>query len=381
MPLPIQPDETLPSYVRRNLLLYWAEPKSEIFEVLRTRHVFKTAEVRRLAAAIGWPGCYGFNRLVHNHTLNAAFHIIKSDWDVAYSGTQYLSEGERFSEWDAAFCPECVREDLKVHGFSYWRRYGASEVSVCPKHNAVLLRDCPFCGQLFTRIDHDLDVMWRTCGGRHLAEAEVIANHDPLALKRAEVYQRLCRSSHIISGLHAAKLLMGKATALSLQLSGVESAKMQAIAANMSDLAHNFADAPTPSLGSGAGAVTAVFIHAVVTLYNSYDDFERELTLLVGSARPTDSLWSSYRIADTKYVYFVEEDYVHGLGVWFSPRIVLGGWEFQAGRDLPPFKLSPCCNSSQPLRTGPKQRTNSAPASPSIPKLGLAKARAIGIVK
>lgn len=279
MPLSILPDETLPSYVRRNLLLYWAEPKAEIFEALRTRHVIKTAEVRRLAAAIGWPGCYGFNRLVHNHTLNAAFHVIKSDWDVAYSGTQYLSEGEHFSEWDASFCPECVREDLKIHGFSYWRRYGGSKVSVCPKHNAVLLRDCPFCGQLFTRIDHDLDVMWRTCGGRHLAEAEVVANHDPLALMRAEVYQRLCRSPHIISGLHAAKVLLHKATAVSPQLSGEERSKMQAIASTMSDLVERFADVPSPSLESRAGTITAVFIHAVVELYDSYDDFERKRSI------------------------------------------------------------------------------------------------------
>lgn len=321
MPLSILPDETLPSYVRRNLLLYWAEPKAEIFEALRTRHVIKTAEVRRLAEAIGWPGCYGFNRLVHNHTLNAAFHVIKSDWDVAYSGTRYLSEGEHFSEWDASFCPECVREDLKIHGFSYWRRYGASKVSVCPKHNAVLIRDCPFCGKSFTRMDHDLDVMWRTCGGRHLAEAEVVANHDPLALKRAEVYQRLCRSPHIISGLHAAKVLLDKATALSPQLNGEERSKMQAIASTMSDLVQRFADVPSPSLESRAGTITAVFIHAVVALYDSYDDFERELMSLVGSTRCTDSLWSSYRIEDTKYVHFVEEDYVQGLG--FGPARAL----------------------------------------------------------
>lgn len=50
MPLPIQPDESLPSFVRRNLLLHWAEPQEEIFESLTTRHVIKTAEVRRLAA-------------------------------------------------------------------------------------------------------------------------------------------------------------------------------------------------------------------------------------------------------------------------------------------------------------------------------------------
>ncbi|AIZ34945.1 hypothetical protein DZC75_22785 [Pseudomonas parafulva] len=381
MPLSILPDETLPSYVRRNLLLYWAEPKAEIFEALRTRHVIKTAEVRRLAAAIGWPGCYGFNRLVHNHTLNAAFHVIKSDWDFAYSGTQYLSEGEHFSEWDASFCPECVREDLKIHGFSYWRRYGASNVSVCPKHNAVLLRDCPFCGKLFTRIDHDLDVMWRTCGGRHLAEAEVVANHDPLALKRAEVYQRLCRSPHIISGLHAAKVLLDKATALSPQLSGEERSKMQAIASTMSDLVQRFADVPSPSLESRAGTITALFIHAVVALYDSYDDFERELMSLAGSARCTDSLWSSYRIEDTKYVHFVEEDYVQGLGVWFTPRIVLDDVVVQVGWPWPTSKHYPCCNTPLSIHEGPSQRNTTVAASPSIPKIGLAKARAVGIIK
>ncbi|UMY61681.1 TniQ family protein [Pseudomonas sp. LS.1a] len=381
MPLSILPDETLPSYVRRNLLLYWAEPKAEIFEALRTRHVIKTAEVRRLAEAIGWPGCYGFNRLVHNHTLNAAFHVIKSDWDVAYSGTRYLSEGEHFSEWDASFCPECVREDLKIHGFSYWRRYGASKVSVCPKHNAVLIRDCPFCGKSFTRMDHDLDVMWRTCGGRHLAEAEVVANHDPLALKRAEVYQRLCRSPHIISGLHAAKVLLDKATALSPQLNGEERSKMQAIASTMSDLVQRFADVPSPSLESRAGTITAVFIHAVVALYDSYDDFERELMSLVGSTRCTDSLWSSYRIEDTKYVHFVEEDYVQGLGVWSSPRIVLGDVVVQVGWPWPTSKHDPCCNTPLSIHEGSSQRNTTVAASPSIPKIGLANARAIGIIK
>ena len=381
MPLSILPDETLPSYVRRNLLLYWAEPKAEIFEALRTRHVIKTAEVRRLAEAIGWPGCYGFNRLVHNHTLNAAFHVIKSDWDVAYSGTQYLSEGEHFSEWDASFCPECVREDLKIHGFSYWRRYGASKVSVCPKHNAVLLRDCPFCGKSFTRMDHDLDVMWRTCGGRHLAEAEVVANHDPLALKRAEVYQRLCRSPHIISGLHAAKVLLDKATALSPQLNGEERSKMQAIASTMSDLVKRFADVPSPSLESRAGTITAVFIHAVVELYDSYDDFECELMSLARSARRTDSLWSSYRMEDTKYVHFVEEDYVQGLGVWSTPRIVLDDVVVQVGWPWPTSKHDPCCNTPLSIHEEPSQRNTTIAASPSIPKIGLANARAVGIIK
>lgn len=156
---------------------------------------------------------------------------------------------------------------------------------------------------------------------------------------------------------------------------------MQAIALTMSDLVERFADVPSPKLESRAGTITAVFIHAVVTLYDGYDDFERELTSLVGSARCTDSVWSSYRIPDTRYIHFVEEDYLQGLGVWSSPRIVLDGVVVQLGWHRPPSKLYPCCNSPLSLHNGPTQRNTTVAASPSIPKIGLANARAIGIIK
>lgn len=295
-------------------MLSWAKPRAEIFEVLATRHVIRTVEVKRLAAALGWPGCYGFNRLIHNHTLNAACHVIKSDWDVAYSGSQYTSEGERFSEWHASFCPECVREDLKTHGFSYWRRYGSSKVSVCHKHNAVLLKNCPFCGQLFTRIEHDLDVMWRTCDGRHLAEAQVIANHDPMALRCAEVYQRLCTSPHIISGMQAANVLLDRTTALLPQLSGEACVEMQLLATTIGGLAEVFVEAPSPKREGVTDTIIATFIDALVALYDCYDDFERDFLTVAVDARRTDSLWSSYQVTRKKYVYFLDEDYLHGVG-------------------------------------------------------------------
>lgn len=63
--------------MRRNLFLNWHSPEEEVLKELPNRYAFRTAEVRSIAAAIGWLGCYGFNRLVHNHTLVAATHVIK----------------------------------------------------------------------------------------------------------------------------------------------------------------------------------------------------------------------------------------------------------------------------------------------------------------
>lgn len=46
MPLQIQPDESLASYVRRNHFLRWHVDIAPIFEQLATRDVLKTIEVK-----------------------------------------------------------------------------------------------------------------------------------------------------------------------------------------------------------------------------------------------------------------------------------------------------------------------------------------------
>lgn len=84
--------------------------------------------------------------------MMASTHVFKGRWDHAYSGKQYISDGERFSVWDSSFCPECVREDLESRGFSYWRRYVAPYVTVCFKHNSVLHKLCPFCDRPFNGV-------------------------------------------------------------------------------------------------------------------------------------------------------------------------------------------------------------------------------------
>ena len=164
--------------------------------------------------------------------------------------------------------------------------------------------------------------MWRTCGGRHLAEAEAISNHDPMALKVAEVYQRLCTSPHIISGVHAAKVLLDRAAALNLQGGGAVSTEMKAIVATLTDLVERVADSQSPGVESEAGIITALFIDAVVALYASYDDFDRDLFSQGDSARRTASLWSSYRIAGSKHVTFIQEDYLRVVN--FSKIFSLG---------------------------------------------------------
>jgi len=351
MPLPIQVDESLQSYVRRNLLLCWGDPKAATFETLAaTSRVIKADAVRMLAAEFGWPGCYGFNRLVHCHTMHAAFHVIKNDWDISYSGSDYISPGVQYSEPVAWFCPDCVREDVATKGFSYWRRYGKANVSVCYKHNTVLLRNCPFCGKVFTRADHYLDVMWRTCDGRHLAEAEAIANHDPLALKRAEVCQRLCTSPVIISGAHAAWVLLNKAAALNDQVRGEASAEILSISARIGQAAARFAGAPSPSSSRVIETTTAAFIDALALLYDSYDDFEKELLSLMGTVRRTDSLWSCYMEADRKYIQYVEEDYKQRLKYWSYPSIAWNEWDHRVRYHNHPPRRYNCCNSPLPSR-------------------------------
>lgn len=105
MPLQIQPDESLASYVRRNLILSWHINIAPAFVQLATRHVLKSFDVKRLAEAMGWPGCYGFNRLVHSHTMMASAYVFKGYWDHSYSAKQYISEGELLAL--TPNCPMC----------------------------------------------------------------------------------------------------------------------------------------------------------------------------------------------------------------------------------------------------------------------------------
>lgn len=67
MLLRIQKEETLRSFLERNDLLNWGNPDMEFLSRISGAKIeFK--QIKEIAEAIGWVGCYGFNRLLHNHT-------------------------------------------------------------------------------------------------------------------------------------------------------------------------------------------------------------------------------------------------------------------------------------------------------------------------
>lgn len=368
MPLQIQPEESLVSYVKRNLFLNWSSPQAGIFEELATRYIFKTSDVQRIAAEMGWSGCNGFNRLLHGHTMMAATHVFKGGWDISYSGKQYASDGERFSERDASYCPGCAKEDIKALGFSYWRRYGAPYVTVCHKHNFVLLDRCPFCASPFIRLGHELDVMWRKCRGQHLADARPLVNEDPLALRRAKVYHRLCTSRHHISDELAVRVLRDKAVSIIALQEGDAAIQMQSLAETLSGVAESLERARLES-SAAAGSVTVQIVDALVAVYESYDDFDSDLRLRAGDARTTESLWSTYQAGGMESAHFVEEDYVNGVGYWSCPMPSLLSLNERShdGYDRRRPKIYPCCNFPHPKSMGHSLKPAAVAPLPGVP--------------
>ena len=340
-----------------------------IFDKLATRHVLKTVEVKGLSEALGWPGCYGFNRLLQGHTMMAATHVFKGDWDHSYSGKQYVSEGERFSEWEAAFCSECVREDLESLGFSYWRRYGAPYVSVCHKHNVVLQSRCPYCTKSFTRAGHDLDVMWKKCGDRHLASAPSEVNEDPAALRRAVVYHHLCTSPQHIPDDGAVRIALRRAGALLEDLQGESAGQVQSAYEDLTTLTHVLESARLKTSAPVVDGINARISAALVRIYERCDGFAHDMSSIIGTARPIESLWSSYRAGGVESANFVEERYDQGVGIWSCPQSSPLSVEDQShdGVYRRRQKVYPCCNFEHPKSKGYQLNPVAVMALPGVP--------------
>ena len=381
MPLQIQPDESLVSYVKRNVYLNWPGEKGGIFERLATRQVLNLVDVKEIAEAMGWPGCYGFNRLVHGHTMMAAAHVFKGEWDHSYSGNQYVrvADRQRFSVWDASFCPECVREDLQAIGYSYWRRYGSPHVTVCYKHNAVLLDRCPFCYRPFTRLGHDLDVMWRKCRGRHLAEAHPVANNNHSALRRARIYHRLCTSKHYISDELAVLVARDKAASLIECLEGHARTRMKARLRELRWLAEGFEYARSKNCAPTIYGINLRLRYALVEIYEIRDDFEHDLNMIQGADRSVDSLWSTYHAGGHESPHFVEEDYALGVGYWTCPNPrPLSDTDFSYDSFIARRpKIYPCCNFPHPVDRRPKLKPFHVTALPGIPRVSMTETSSV----
>ncbi|MNJ55990.1 hypothetical protein D3C77_515160 [compost metagenome] len=147
MLLRIKPDESLRSYIERNLYLQFRNPDLDFLKSANLHYFnWSSRQIKLIANIMGWHGCYGFNKLVHLHTDYPFQSVLKSARCLAYSESEFESGLYCFDSLanTRAYCPLCVNEDIQSLGYSYWRRFHP-HVTVCAKHNVDLLSHCQFC--------------------------------------------------------------------------------------------------------------------------------------------------------------------------------------------------------------------------------------------
>lgn len=377
MLLQIQPDESLISFVIRAIHINQYSPERSLLDDLTPRSSFGSKQLRKIAGLFGWPGCYGFNRLVHNHTMLAAKHVIKGDQDISYSGPLYVSKVSRLNVLGSAYCPDCVREDLESRGFSYWKRYTYPDVTVCHKHNTVLLERCHFCDRPFSYRGHSLDVMWRGCKGRQLCEAPSTPNSDALALRRAVTFHRLCSTQKVISYQAAARALHDKAETVLPTMTGDVALQILELRKKMGRVIQPPEGSPTALSPDIALWEFGGVLEAIILVYESCDDFLVDAASYDHQMRTVDSLWNTYQAAGPLYPHFVEEDYLSGIGHWScphpNPRSVSDiTWD---GSHTLRTKVYPCCNSAPINGRARRMKPEQVVPLPGIPRINTAQAR------
>ncbi|WAB98061.1 TniQ family protein [Pseudomonas putida] len=293
MLLRIQPDESLRSYVDRNLLVNFMDWRVDRLRWLAEGEITHQA-VKVIASTMGWEGCYGFNRLLHEHTQLPLQFVIRDTRDVSYSRTAYLKPRTAITNSDShAYCPECVRQDVKDLGFSYWRRNFPDHVSVCATHNVVLLSTCPYCDQPFSSKGHNLDVMWRKCSGRHLGDAESVMNLDEDALKHARFVEALCAYEFSISIHSAVAILSDKLRSLKKLTKRMKSER-KAMIDFLDRISINLEEKGFDSPVINSEFLPEEILKIVVYAYETFDRFVVDLYEHDKDLIPIESLWRNY---------------------------------------------------------------------------------------
>ncbi len=316
MLLRIQKDESLRSYVERNRFLPGTNSEINTSKTLSHCHLDGSA-VRKIANILGWGGCYGFNKLLHEHTKSPSRYVFKSKFDFSYSGFDYLDSHYLDSLTShRPYCPVCVKEDKIKMGYSYWRRIH-NDVRVCPKHNVTLLTICQFCDKPFARGGHAVSVMWTGCGGRDLDEAQPIPNTDPRALKQAKFFDEICGLEHHIYVETATVVLEAKINMLAadgeLELS--TNRPLESFRRYL-DLREKHGDYEIRSFyhrGDGLVALAA-------TVYETFGEFLSDYLMLEPNSPNIESFWNTYYWPTTYAEHFVQEDYSHGVAIWSWPH-------------------------------------------------------------
>lgn len=371
MLLRIQRDESLSSFVARNLFLNWSSSEKTALAHL-TETAIRIKEVREIATAMGWLGCFGFNRLLHNHTHYPRYSIFKIKLDPSYSnfGYQGSSDYLESSRVSATFCPDCVKEDLADFGFSYWRRVPDPEIKVCVKHNVRLVNTCPFCKKPFSFRGHGLDVMWRGCKGQHLGDTPSVVIEDSFELKKAQFIWGAFSADIVISA-EAALLAVSER----LRLFGAQrikvAEKFEELSCGVSRDLKVAARWSTDCFMFDFGHDFSLVWESILLLYDEFDQFLEDVKIFEVEPRPASSLWSTYCTGVFPAAHFVEENYAHGVAHWFCvlplpfpPQSYAAGGHYRQ-------VIYPCCNFFPlPLPKWPQRKPRQIGcAQPGVPIL------------
>ncbi|WP_447652316.1 TniQ family protein [Pseudomonas abietaniphila] len=375
MLLRIQRDETIRSYIERSTFL----SEQHLFKKNDAADELTISDFREVASMLGWHGCYGFNQLLHNHTIQPLLSVFKNPQDMAYSGSTYICQSAEYGigfEPNPKFCPECVKADISSLGYSYWRRTAISGLTVCRVHNVLLEANCPICSKRFDAPGHGLDVMWKGCKGEYLQGCASRPNLGSSALRRSVLFEDICNYRYhvpLLSALETLSLKLCSAT-VKKQTNASQAKMSEVLYKIINGQLTRFTKLSSDNVGFYFESVDfdAMF-NALALLYDDFEEFIRDLVRSEEGMRDITSLWSTFRAGGHESAFYIREDYTSGVGEWYCPFPSSRSAEFGSGdhvRKLIPI-LYPCCGIDYPKEAGVERSPMWVdPPNPAVPCVG-----------
>ncbi len=237
IPLRLMADECAAGYwgrvVRVNGLMdaYPGAATSIATNVARAQGGTRPSSCRDLAPVIGALADLSSNEVLLSHTMlpfdGAVPCLPNGNWfDRRQAHNKLRQTAVRRSAWRCSLCPQCVTEDLRCRGFSYWRRSHQIEGVVwCPKHGCPLHQAGNAVEML--RLPHDV-LTTAVPFPNPLVE---LAMKSTVVLRYAEICSRLLGSSRPTSRFHVLRSLAARARANGIGCAGEKGDRM------LSDLA------------------------------------------------------------------------------------------------------------------------------------------------
>lgn len=314
----IQPEESLYSFLARNIFLKLDGSVIHNFERILNFRI-NSKELKIISAALGWAGCYGFNRLLHEHTSYPCIGLIKHSQDISYSGADYLADWYVLgSDLGApAYCPVCVVEDIQEIGFSYWRRTFAN-FNICAKHNLVMHSNCPFCGEAFSTKNHGLDVMWKGCAGRQISQSGSSLSVD---ISDGRIYKFLndAFNSDYVICLESALAVMSHKRPIYSGVGNLSGELISQFDVVIKEALHEIRCRRVVNDGAFMYKHShLVWLYAPL-VYERFSDLVEDLQSSGVELRPVKSFWSCYSAGGVHSAKYIQEDYQTGVGVWSCP--------------------------------------------------------------